>query len=58
MRKDLWRQTRKLPSPEYARKFTGAQWALLKNLGDLTERQSETLKSPKGLVERSTERMR
>ncbi|MCL5048808.1 MAG: ISL3 family transposase [Firmicutes bacterium] len=44
VRKDLWRQMRKLPSPEYARKFAGAHWALLKNPGDLTERQGETLK--------------
>ena len=44
VRKDLWRQMRKLPSPEYARKFAGARWALLKNPGDLTERQGETLK--------------
>lgn len=35
---------RKLPSPEYARQFAGACWALRKNPGDLTERQSETLK--------------
>ena len=34
---------RKLPSPEYARKFADARWALLKNPGDLTERQNETL---------------
>ena len=44
VRKDLWRQMRRLPSPEYARKFAGARWALLKNPGDLTERQGETLK--------------
>ncbi len=44
VRKDLWRQMRKLPTPEYARKFAGARWALLKNPGDLTERQGETLK--------------
>ena len=43
VRKDLWRQMRKLPSPEYARKFAGARWALLKNPGDLTDRQGETL---------------
>ncbi len=44
VRRDLWRQMRKLPSPEYARKFAGARWALLKNPGDLTERQGDTLK--------------
>ena len=44
VRKDLWRQMRKLPSSRYARKFAGARWALLKNPGDLTERQNETLK--------------
>ena len=38
---------RKLPSSKYARKFAGARWALLKNPGDLTERQSETLKGIK-----------
>ena len=44
VRKDLWRQMRKLPSTDYARKFAGARWALLKNPGDLTESQGETLK--------------
>ena len=34
---------RKLLLEEYARKFAGAQWALLKNPGDLTDRQGETL---------------
>ena len=47
VRKDLWRQMRGLPSPQYARKFAGARWALLKNPGDLTERQGETLKGIK-----------
>jgi hypothetical protein len=39
VRKDLWREMRKLPSPVYARKFAGARWALLKNPGTLTKRQ-------------------
>jgi hypothetical protein len=43
VRCDLWRQMRKLASPEYARKFADARWALLKNPSDLTERQNKTL---------------
>jgi hypothetical protein len=38
VRKDLWREMRKLPSPVYARTFAGARWALLKNPGTLTKR--------------------
>ena len=43
VRKDLWREMRKLPSPVYARKFAGARWALLKNPGTLTKRQGLAL---------------
>ncbi|SHF03288.1 Transposase [Ferrithrix thermotolerans DSM 19514] len=35
---------RRFPCLEYARKFAGAQWGLLRNPGDLTEHQGETLK--------------
>jgi len=43
VRKDLWREMRKLPSPVYVRKFAGARWALLKNPGTLTKRQGLAL---------------
>jgi transposase len=43
VRKDLWREMRKLPSPTYARKFAGQRWALLKNPGTLTKRQGLAL---------------
>ncbi|KJF18950.1 transposase [Acidithrix ferrooxidans] len=47
VRCDLWRQLRKLPTPDYARRFVSARWALLKNPGDLTQRQNETLRQIK-----------
>lgn len=43
VRRDIWQQLRQLPDPEFARKFKGARWALLKNPDDLTARQAQTL---------------
>ena len=43
VRRDIWRQLRRLPDPDIAKKFKGARWALLKNPEDLTHRQAATL---------------
>ncbi len=43
VRRDLWQQLRRLPDPDFAKKFKGARWALLKNPEDLTDRQAQTL---------------
>jgi transposase len=38
-----WQSARRYPDKKIARKFKGARWALLKNPGDLTDKQAETL---------------
>jgi transposase len=43
VRRDLWRQLRKLPEDRWAKTYKGARWALLKNPGDLTEAQAAKL---------------
>ncbi|MCA1713524.1 MAG: ISL3 family transposase [Actinobacteria bacterium] len=43
VRRDIWQQLRRLPDPEFAKKFKGARWALLKNPEDLTQTQASTL---------------
>ena len=43
VRKDLWREMRKLPSPTIARKFAGARWVLLKNSVILSKHQGLAL---------------
>ncbi len=43
VRRDIWQQLRTLPDPDFAHKFKGARWALLKNPEDLTDRQAQTL---------------
>jgi transposase len=43
VRRDIWQQLRRLPDPDFAKKFKGARWALLKNPEDLTDRQAATL---------------
>jgi transposase len=43
VRRQVWHSARRYPDRNIARKFKGARWALLKNPGDLTDRQAETL---------------
>lgn len=43
VRREIWQELRQLPDPEFAHKFKGARWALLKNPEDLTDRQAITL---------------
>ena len=43
VRRDLWRQLRKLPDQRWVTAYKGARWALLKNPGDLTDTQAATL---------------
>jgi transposase len=43
VRRQVWQSARRYPDRNIARKFKGARWALLKNPGDLTDRQAETL---------------
>ncbi len=47
VRRAVWQDLRKLPDKDVARRFKGARWALLKNPGDLTEKQSATLRKLK-----------
>jgi len=43
VRRTIWQELRQLPDPAIAKRFKGARWALLKNPGDLTGPQAETL---------------
>ncbi len=43
VRRQVWQSARRYPDKKIARKFKGARWALLKNPGDLTDKQAETL---------------
>lgn len=43
VRRDLWRQLRRLPDDRWAKDFKGARWALLKNPDDLTDTQTDQL---------------
>ncbi|MGH9185568.1 MAG: ISL3 family transposase, partial [Acidimicrobiales bacterium] len=47
VRREVWRDLRKLPDQDAARRFKGARWALLKNPGDLTDDQAATLRKLK-----------
>ncbi len=47
LRRGIWQQLRGLPDPAMAKKFKGARWALLKNPGDLTTAQADTLRTIK-----------
>lgn len=47
LRRQVWQAARKLPDQRIAKTFKGARWALLKNPGDLTDTQAETLKEMK-----------
>ena len=43
VRRDLWRQLRKLPDDRWATAYNSARWALLRNPGDLTDTQRDKL---------------
>lgn len=43
VRRQAWQSARRYPDKRIARKFKGARWALLKNPGDLTDKQAQTL---------------
>jgi len=43
----VWQDLHLLPDQDAASKFKGARWALLKNLGDLTDDQAATLRKLK-----------
>src|SRR5450759_273858 len=47
VRRQVWQELRHLPDKDAARRFKGARWALLKNPGDLTDKQSVTLRKLK-----------
>ena len=44
VRRSFWQKARELPDQAFAKKYKGNRWALLKNPGDLTEKQGATLK--------------
>ncbi len=43
VRRGIWQQLRTLDDPKYAKTFKGSRWSLLKNPGDLTDRQDQQL---------------
>ena len=43
VRRQVWQAARALPDQRIAKTFKGARWALLKNPGDLTDSQVDTL---------------
>jgi transposase len=47
VRRQVWQAARTLPDQRIAQAFKGARWALLKNPGDLTDAQAETLREMK-----------
>jgi transposase len=47
VRRQVWQTARTLPDQRIAKAFKGARWALLKNPGDLTDTQAETLREMK-----------
>ena len=47
VRRSVWQDLRQLPDQDAARRFKGARWCLLKNLGDLTDDQAVTLRKLK-----------
>lgn len=44
VRRDYWNFLRELDDPDAARRFKGARWALMKNPGNLTDKQAATLR--------------
>ncbi|MGH3630818.1 MAG: ISL3 family transposase [Sciscionella sp.] len=47
LRRKVWQAARALPDKTIAKTFKGARWALLKNPGDLTDAQAQTLREMK-----------
>jgi transposase len=47
VRREVWRDLRRLPDHHAARRFKGARWALLKNPSDLTDDQAAPLRKLK-----------
>ncbi len=47
VRRQVWQAARGLPDQQIATTFKGARWALLKNPGDLTDSQAQTLREMK-----------
>ena len=47
VRRQVWQAARTLPDQRIAKAFKGARWALLKNPGDRTDTQAETLREMK-----------
>jgi transposase len=47
LRRKVWQAARTLPDKRIAKAFKGARWALLKNPGNLTDAQAETLREMK-----------
>jgi transposase len=47
LRRQVWQGARTLPDKRIAKMFKGARWALLKNPGDLTDAQAQTLREMK-----------
>ena len=47
LRRQAWQEARRAADPDFAAKYKGARWALLKNPGDLTEAQQATLEQLK-----------
>ncbi|MGH3503506.1 MAG: ISL3 family transposase, partial [Nocardioidaceae bacterium] len=43
VRRQAWQSARRYPDNSIAKKYKGARWALLKNPGDLTDTQAQTL---------------
>lgn len=43
VRRQVWQSARRYPDKAIAKRYKGARWALLKNPGDLTDTQAETL---------------
>lgn len=43
IRRQIWQSARRYPDTNLARLYKGARWALLKNPGDLTDKQAATL---------------
>jgi transposase len=47
VRRSVWQDLSKLADQDCARKFKGSRWALLKNLGDLTDNHAAALRKLK-----------
>lgn len=45
VRRQIWQQARQLPDQSFAKKYKGSRYVLLKNPGNLTEKQNATLQA-------------